>query len=71
MTKTGFSYFLIGDPKNAHCAICAFDKYAGFSQIRSHMADKNVQALLIPKHWDKFDAELESSLHKDVGSNFS
>ena len=26
MTKTGLTYFLTGDTKNAHCA---FDKYAG------------------------------------------
>ena len=32
MIKTGLSYFLTGDTtKNAHCAICVFDKYyAGF-----------------------------------------
>ena len=29
------------------------------------MADKNVQALLIPKDWDEMDAESESSLHKE------
>ena len=30
-----------------------------------NMADKNVQALLIPKDWDEMDAESESSLHKE------
>ena len=25
--------FLTGDIKNTHCAICVFDKYAGFSQL--------------------------------------
>ena len=37
MTKTGLSYFLTGDTKNAHCALCVFDKYARFSQIRSQL----------------------------------
>ena len=37
MTKAGLSYFLTGGAKNVHCAICAFDKYARFSQIRSQM----------------------------------
>ena len=30
--------FLTGDTKNPHCAICTFDKYTRFSQIRSHIA---------------------------------
>ena len=42
MTKTGLSYFLTGDAKNVHCAICAFWQYAGFSQIRSQMASEVV-----------------------------
>ena len=37
VTKTGLSYFLTGDAKNVHCAICAFDEYAAFSQIQSQM----------------------------------
>ena len=34
MTKTELPYFLTGDAKNVHCAICAFWQYAGFSQIQ-------------------------------------
>ena len=30
-----------------------------------YMADKNIQALLIPKDWNEMDAESESSLPKD------
>ena len=37
MTKIGLRYFFTVDTKNAHCTICVFDKYAGFSQIRSHI----------------------------------
>ena len=39
MTKTGLWYLTVDTTttKNAHCAICTFDKYAGFSQIRSHI----------------------------------
>ena len=36
-----------------------------FNFGKFYMADKNVQALLISKDWDKMDTESESSLHKE------
>ena len=38
MTKSDVCQFLTRGTKNAHCATCAFIPYAGFSQIRSHIA---------------------------------
>ena len=37
---SGIWHFFTSGTKNAHCAICAFGQYAGFSQIRLHIQAK-------------------------------
>ena len=47
MTKTGLSYFLTGDTKNAYCAICVFDKI--ICQVFSDPVTTNGKFSLVPR----------------------
>ena len=45
MTKSGLWQFSTWSTKNAHCATCAFSRYARFSQIRSQINKKMIVIL--------------------------
>ena len=46
MTKSEVLQLLTRGTENAHCTTCAFIPYAGFSQLRSHIASINLYFLV-------------------------